>query len=156
MVRMPRWHAAVARSSRAHRLAAATPDLRAHRLAAGTPIATRVDMPARSIDTVTLTFGLVAIPVKIYATSERSHEIHFHLVHEGCGERLHQQYVCPQHGAVDRDEIAARARRRTSLSGRRVAIAAGCSQRISGRAAGSATCRHRSGSRHPRSAEPAA
>ncbi|HEX8111059.1 MAG TPA: Ku protein [Kofleriaceae bacterium] len=62
-------------------------------------------MPARSIDTATLTFGLVAIPVRIYATSERSHEIHFHLVHEGCGERLHQQYVCPRHGPVDRDEI---------------------------------------------------
>ena len=62
-------------------------------------------MPARSIDTATLTFGLVAIPVKIYATSERSHEVHFHLVHEGCGERLHQQYVCPTHGAVERDAI---------------------------------------------------
>jgi len=62
-------------------------------------------MPARSIDTATLTFGLVAIPVKIYATGERSHEVHFHLVHEGCGERLRQQYVCPTHGAVDRDAI---------------------------------------------------
>jgi DNA end-binding protein Ku len=62
-------------------------------------------MPARSIDSATLTFGLVAIPVKIYATSERSHEVHFHLVHEGCGERLHQQYVCPRHGAVERTDI---------------------------------------------------
>jgi DNA end-binding protein Ku len=63
-------------------------------------------MPARSIDSATLTFGLVAIPVKIYATSERSHEVHFHLVHEGCGERLHQQYVCPRHGAIERDDIS--------------------------------------------------
>ena len=62
-------------------------------------------MPARSIDSATLTFGLVAIPVKIYATSQRSHEIHFRLVHEGCGERLHQQYVCPRHGSVERDDI---------------------------------------------------
>lgn len=62
-------------------------------------------MPARAIDTATLTFGLVAIPVKIYATTERSHEVHFHLVHEGCGERLKQQYVCPRHGAIERDEI---------------------------------------------------
>ncbi len=62
-------------------------------------------MPARSIDTATLTFGLVAIPVKIYATSEHANEVHFHLVHEGCGERLHQQYVCPRHGTVDRDQI---------------------------------------------------
>src|SRR5678816_2771549 len=62
-------------------------------------------MPARAIDSATLTFGLVAIPVKIYATTERSHEVHFHLVHEGCGERLHQQYVCPTHGPVERDDI---------------------------------------------------
>ena len=68
-------------------------------------IAKRDDMPARSIDTATLAFGLVSIPVKIYSTSEPSHELHFHLVHEGCGERLHQRYVCPEHGEVERDEI---------------------------------------------------
>jgi DNA end-binding protein Ku len=63
-------------------------------------------MPARSIDTATLAFGLVSIPVKIYSTGEPSHEIHFHLVHAGCGERLHQQYVCPAHGKVERDDMA--------------------------------------------------
>lgn len=63
-------------------------------------------MPARSIDTATLAFGLVSIPVKIYSTSEPSHEIHFHMIHDGCGERLHQQYVCPEHGVVERTEMA--------------------------------------------------
>jgi DNA end-binding protein Ku len=62
-------------------------------------------MPARSIDTATIAFGLVSIPIKIYSTSEPSHEIHFHLIHEGCGERLKQQYVCPKHGKVERDEM---------------------------------------------------
>jgi DNA end-binding protein Ku len=62
-------------------------------------------MPARSIDSATLAFGLVSIPVKIYSTSEPSHEVHFHMVHEDCGERLHQQYVCPAHGVVERDHI---------------------------------------------------
>jgi DNA end-binding protein Ku len=62
-------------------------------------------MPARAIDTATLSFGLVSIPVKIYSTGEPSHEVHFHLVHEGCGERLRQQYVCPEHGKVERDEM---------------------------------------------------
>jgi DNA end-binding protein Ku len=62
-------------------------------------------MSTRAIDSATLAFGLVSIPVKIYSTGEPSHEIHFHLVHEGCGERLHQQYVCPEHGKVERDEI---------------------------------------------------
>lgn len=63
-------------------------------------------MPARSIDTATISFGLVSIPVKIYSTSEHGHEIHFHLIHKGCGERLHQQYVCPVHGDVSRDDMA--------------------------------------------------
>ena len=71
----------------------------------GTRIARRNLMPARAIDTATLAFGLVAIPVRIYSTGERSHELHFHLVHEDCGERLHQQYVCPKHGPVERDDI---------------------------------------------------
>jgi DNA end-binding protein Ku len=62
-------------------------------------------MPTRSIDTATLSFGLVSIPVKIYSTGEPSHEVHFHMLHEGCGERLRQQYVCPEHGKVERDEI---------------------------------------------------
>ena len=62
-------------------------------------------MPARPIDSATLSFGLVSIPVKIYSTSEPSHEIHFHLVHEGCGARLHQQYVCPDHGVVERSDM---------------------------------------------------
>lgn len=66
---------------------------------------TLVAMPARSIDTATLAFGLVSIPVKIYSTGEPSHELHFNLVHEGCGERLHQQYVCDKHGKVERDQI---------------------------------------------------
>jgi DNA end-binding protein Ku len=63
-------------------------------------------MPARAIDTATISFGLVSIPVKIYSTSEPSHEIHFHLIHEGCGERLKQQYVCPKHGEVERSEMS--------------------------------------------------
>ena len=63
-------------------------------------------MPARSIDTATIAFGLVSIPVKIYSTSEPSHELHFHLIHEGCGERLKQHYECPRHGKVERSEMA--------------------------------------------------
>src|SRR5262249_9038317 len=62
-------------------------------------------MPARAIDTATIAFGLVSIPIKIYSTSEPSHEIHSHLIHEGCGRRLKQQYVCEKHGLVDRSEI---------------------------------------------------
>lgn len=63
-------------------------------------------MPARAIDSATLSFGLVAIPVKVYTTSEPSHEVHFNLIHEGCGERLKQRYVCPKHGEVERADMA--------------------------------------------------
>jgi DNA end-binding protein Ku len=62
-------------------------------------------MPARAIDTARISFGLVTIPVRIYSTSQPSEEIHFHMVHAGCGERLKQQYVCPEHGPVDRADI---------------------------------------------------
>lgn len=62
-------------------------------------------MPARAIDTARISFGLVTIPVKIFSTAQPSKELHFHLVHEGCGERLKQQYVCPKHGQVDRADM---------------------------------------------------
>lgn len=62
-------------------------------------------MPPHALDSATISFGLVAIPIKIYTTNEASSEIHFHMIHAGCGERLKQQYVCPEHGEVDRSEI---------------------------------------------------
>lgn len=62
-------------------------------------------MPARSIDTATLSFGLVSIPVKVYSTSEPSEELHFHMIHKDCGERVRQKYECPEHGKVERDDI---------------------------------------------------
>lgn len=63
-------------------------------------------MSARAIDSASIVFGLVAIPVKIISSSAPSHEVHFHMVHAGCGERLKQHYECPKHGKVERSEIA--------------------------------------------------
>src|SRR5262249_7665401 len=74
-------------------------------IAGGTERATMQAMPARAIDTASLSFGLVTIPVKIYSTNEPSHHISFNLLHAGCGQRLHQKYVCPKHGEVTRDEM---------------------------------------------------
>src|SRR5690349_550878 len=51
-------------------------------------------MAARSIASLTVSFGLVAIPVKLYSATESSHAISFNLLHKGCGSRLKQQYVC--------------------------------------------------------------
>jgi len=49
---------------------------------------------------------LVSLPVKLYATSSSSHRIRFNLVHEACGTRVKQQYVCPKcEVVVPRDDM---------------------------------------------------
>ena len=49
-------------------------------------------MATRSIATLTLTFGLVSIPVKLYSATESAAAIRFKLMAAG-GARLRQQYV---------------------------------------------------------------
>src|SRR2546422_1410789 len=51
-------------------------------------------MAPRSIASLTVSFGLVSIPVKLYSATEASHAISFNLLHKGCGSRLKQQYLC--------------------------------------------------------------
>jgi DNA end-binding protein Ku len=51
-------------------------------------------MAARSIASLSLTFGLVSIPVKVFPATESSGGIRFNLLHKACGSRLKQQYVC--------------------------------------------------------------
>jgi DNA end-binding protein Ku len=61
-------------------------------------------MPARSIGTATISFGLVSIPTKLYTTNESGSDIHFNMLHDADGARLKQQYVCTQcNEVVDRD-----------------------------------------------------
>src|SRR5580658_5396636 len=63
-------------------------------------------MAARSIGSLTISFGLVAIPVKLYTATVSANAISFNMLHKGCGSRLRQQYVCIKHGSVvDRDEM---------------------------------------------------
>jgi DNA end-binding protein Ku len=51
-------------------------------------------MAARSIASLTVSFGLVSIPVKLYSATEASRAISFNLLHKDCGSRLKQQYLC--------------------------------------------------------------
>ena len=51
-------------------------------------------MAARSIASLTVSFGLVAIPVKLYSATESQGGISFNLLHKGCGSRVKQQYFC--------------------------------------------------------------
>jgi len=61
---------------------------------------------ARSIGSLTLSFGLVAIPVKLYSSTQSANTISFNMLHKGCGSRLRQQYVCLKHATVvERDDI---------------------------------------------------
>ncbi|HEX4599204.1 MAG TPA: Ku protein [Burkholderiaceae bacterium] len=63
-------------------------------------------MAARSIGSLTVSFGLVAIPVKLYSATESSRAISFNMLHKADGSRLKQQYVCVQEGVVvERDDI---------------------------------------------------
>src|SRR6478672_7244131 len=51
-------------------------------------------MAARSIATLTVSFGMVSIPMKLFSATEASRAISFNLLHKGCGSRLKQQYIC--------------------------------------------------------------
>ena len=64
-------------------------------------------MAARSIASLTISFGLVSIPVKLYSATEASRAISFNLLHKTCGSRLRQQYFCiKEEVPVGRDEMA--------------------------------------------------
>jgi DNA end-binding protein Ku len=59
-----------------------------------------IDMAARPIATLTVSFGLVSIPVKLYSATEASRAISFNLLHKACGSRLKQQYLCVKEEVV--------------------------------------------------------
>jgi DNA end-binding protein Ku len=63
-------------------------------------------MAARSIGSLTVSFGLVAIPVKVYTATQSANAISFNLLHKTDGSRLKQQYICQKEGVVvERDEM---------------------------------------------------
>jgi DNA end-binding protein Ku len=64
-------------------------------------------MAARSIASLTLSFGLVSIPVKLFSATEASRAISFNLLHKTCGSRLKQQYFCVKEEVpVAREDMA--------------------------------------------------
>src|SRR5712691_10717536 len=64
-------------------------------------------MAARSIATLTVSFGMVSIPVKLFSATEASRAISFNLLHKACGSRLKQQYICvKEEVAVAREDMA--------------------------------------------------
>jgi len=63
-------------------------------------------MAARSIGSLTVSFGLVAIPVKLYSATQPAGTISFNLLHKSDGSRLKQQYICiKEEVVVPREDI---------------------------------------------------
>ncbi|HEY0661421.1 MAG TPA: Ku protein [Lysobacter sp.] len=56
-------------------------------------------MAARSIASLSISFGLVSIPIKVFSATESRAAISFNLLHK-CGSRLRQQYICQKEGVV--------------------------------------------------------
>ena len=64
-------------------------------------------MTARSIASLTISFGMVSIPVKLYSATEASRAMSFNLLHKTCGSRLKQQYFCVKEEVpVAREDMA--------------------------------------------------
>jgi len=57
-------------------------------------------MAARAIASLTISFGLVSIPVKLYSATQASGGVSFNLLHKACGSRLRQQYVCIKENVI--------------------------------------------------------
>ncbi len=62
-------------------------------------------MAPRSIWNGTITFGLAAVPIKLYSATE-SKSIHFHEVHLRDGARIEHRRICPKHDReIPSDEV---------------------------------------------------
>src|SRR5215470_10623817 len=62
-------------------------------------------MPARSVGSGTVSFGLVSIPIRLYVATH-SESPSFNLLHQPCGSRIRQQIWCPRcERTVERSEL---------------------------------------------------
>ncbi len=63
-------------------------------------------MAAHSIGSATVSFGLVSVPVQLFAAGESKAAISFNWLHKKDGSRLKQQYVCSKDGEkVERGDM---------------------------------------------------
>ncbi|HKO15933.1 MAG TPA: Ku protein [Gemmatimonadaceae bacterium] len=57
-------------------------------------------MPARSIASATISFGLVSVPVNLFSSAESRSSVSFNMLHKKCNSRLKQQYTCPKDNEI--------------------------------------------------------
>jgi DNA end-binding protein Ku len=63
-------------------------------------------MAAHSIGSATVSFGLVSVPVQLYAAGESKAAVSFNMLHKKDGARLKQQYICSKDGEkVERSDM---------------------------------------------------
>jgi DNA end-binding protein Ku len=63
-------------------------------------------MAGRPIASLTISFGLVSIPVQVFTATESTARLSFNFLHKDCGSRLKQQYVCIKDGSkVERADM---------------------------------------------------
>ena len=64
-------------------------------------------MLTRPTASATISFGLVSIPVNLYAAAESKAAISFNMLHAKCHSRVKQQYICPKDDGeiVPRDQM---------------------------------------------------
>ncbi len=63
-------------------------------------------MPARSIGTATISFGLVSVPINVYSSAESRQSVSFNLLSKKSGTRVKQQYIDPKtNEVVPREEM---------------------------------------------------
>src|SRR5438046_2115449 len=63
-------------------------------------------MPAHSMRSATISFGLVSVPIKMFSAGESSAAISFNWLHKKDGARLKQQYGCSKDGEkVEKEDM---------------------------------------------------
>ncbi len=62
-------------------------------------------MPPRAIWSGTITFGLIAIPVKLHTAVGRTEKIEFHLLHEKDNARIHNERRCEKGHKVEWEDL---------------------------------------------------
>src|SRR3546814_5095367 len=63
-------------------------------------------MAPRAYWTGHLRLSLVSLPVRLYTATSGTHRLALNQINRETGERVRQQLVVPDHGTVERDEIA--------------------------------------------------
>jgi DNA end-binding protein Ku len=84
-------------------------------------------MAARSIASLSLSFGLVSIPIKLYSATESSAAIHFKLM-SAAGSRVRQQYVTDAPAAAEEQAVDEEPQEPTAIPASRAAAASQVSE----------------------------